>query len=314
MECRENEKLWVEKYRPSTINECILTPTLDRKFKSIVQDGYIPNMLLHGGPGCGKTTVARALCEELNLDYIIINASDERGLSVLRVKITDFASSVSLSGNGKCVILDESDYLLPDTQSAFRNSLEELSSNCSFIWTANYPHRIIEPLHSRLESVNFKIDKEDLEDIQAKTFARLCDILDNEGIKYDDAVVYNVMMRFHPDTRKVIKELQNYSRSGCIDEGILMAIKEVNIQDLISKIKDRKFKDVRKWAADNADDDLSMMYEHLYREMCPMLQPDSIGQAIRILEDYQRWDSQVASRELHLAALCVELMYGVEFK
>jgi len=314
MLCKEKEKAWVEKYRPLTIEDCILPAHMKKIFLEIIKDGYIPNMLFHGSQGTGKTTVARALCEELGVDYIIINASDERGLDMLRTKVTDFASTVSLSGNGKCIILDESDHLLPATQAAFRNSLEALSANCSFIWTANYPSRIIPALHSRLANVDFKINEDELEQLQAQFFMRVCDILNNEHITYDETVLYHVIVRFFPDNRKIIQELQQYSKSGVIDEGILMAIKEIQLQDLIVSIKNRKFKEIRQWAADNSGNDLSSMYEKLYNELVPYITPDTIGFAIRVLDDYQRWDATVPSKELHVAALCVDLMLGVEFK
>jgi len=455
MLCKEKEKAWVEKYRPLTIEDCILPAHMKKIFLEIIKDGYIPNMLFHGSQGTGKTTVARALCEELGVDYIIINASDERGLDMLRTKVTDFASTVSLSGNGKCIVLDEClsedeyvlvgstdnyvatqlknleygveypivsfnmdtskfendtgklisdkedtlyeveledgrtivlnskhpfivnnnghiqeksidsglsigdtivcycnelqnvksikklgigrvrnltvdknhtfvngngivthncDHLLPATQAAFRNSLEALSANCSFIWTANYPSRIIPALHSRLANVDFKINEDELEQLQAKFFMRVCDILNNEHITYDETVLYHVIVRFFPDNRKIIQELQQYSKSGVIDEGILMAIKEIQLQDLIVSIKNRKFKEIRQWAADNSGNDLSTMYEKLYNELVPSITPDTIGFAIRVLDDYQRWDATVPSKELHVAALCVDLMLGVEFK
>lgn len=312
--CRESEKLWVEKYRPSTISECILPATLAKQFNEIVVEGYIPNMLFFGGAGVGKTTVARALCEMMGVDYIVINASDERGLDVLRNKVTDFASTVSFSDKGKCIILDEADHLLPNTQAAFRNALEALSANCSFIFTANYPNRIIPALHSRLASVEFKpIDDAENEKLQAKFFVRLCEILTHEKIVYDETVLYHVVLKFFPDNRKILTEIQQYSKSGVVDEGILTAIQEIKIDELIDNIKNRKFKYIRQWAADNAGNDLSSLYEKLYHALTSVIKPESLGDAILILEQYQRHDSIVPSRELHAAAMCVELMMTVEF-
>lgn len=312
---RKDEKLWVERFRPECIADCILPAILEKQFNEIVAKGYIPNMLFHGSAGVGKTTVARALCEMLGVDYIIINASNERGLDVLRSRVMDFASTVSFSDKGKCIILDEADHLLPDTQAAFRNSLEALSSNCSFIFTANYPNRIIPPLHSRLSSIEFKpADAAEMEKLQARFFMRLTEILKHENIGYDEIVLYHVVRRFYPDSRKILNELQQYSMSGVIDEGILTTIQEIKLDELIVNIKDRKFKFIRQWAADNAGNDLSSIYEKLYHSLLPMLNPDSIPDAILILEQYQRYDSIVMSRELHAAALCVELMMTVEFK
>lgn len=311
----KDEKIWVEKYRPNNINECILPSEVRKKLQKIVDQGYIQSMLFHGGPGVGKTTAARAVCEMLGVDYIIINASDERGLDMLRNRVADFASTVSLTGNGKCVILDEADHLLPATQAAFRNALEAFSKNCSFIWTANYPSRIIDALHSRLGSVEFKApDAAEFEKMQAQFFMRLCDILTNEGIKYDEKVLYHVVIKLFPDNRKILNELQLYSISGSIDEGILTSIQELQIDELLENIKAKKFKYIRQWAADNAGNDLSSIYDKLYKALLDRLQPSSIGDAIVCLEQYQRYDSVVASRELHAAALCVELMMTLEFK
>lgn len=310
----KNEKLFVEKYRPSKIENCILKQKTRQEFNNILENGHIPNMLFSGQPGSGKTTAARALCDELDMDWIIINASNERGLDVIRDKITSFASTVSLTGNGKCVILDEADHLMPATQAALRNASEELSASCSFIMTANYPNRIIEALHSRFVTIDFNSDKKELEQMQADFYMRVCSILDNEEIEYDDTVLIQVVQKYFPDNRKILNVLQQYARSGnMVDTGILMSIEEVSIETLIKSVKNKKFKDIAQWAADNADNDTSVLYEKMYHELKTFVKPSSIPDAIMILEEGQRWDSTVPSKELHIVSVAVELMTGLEF-
>jgi len=311
----QTEKLFVEKYRPNTISECILKKDTKKQFEGILEAGHIPNMLFFGGPGSGKTTSAKALCKELDLDWMVINASNERGLDIIRDKITSFASTVSLSGNGKCFILDEGDHLLPATQAALRNASEELSSNCSFIITANYPNRIIDALHSRFVGVDFNAEKSELDQMQAEFFFRVTEILDLEGITYDEAVLAQVVQKFFPDNRKILNKLQQYARGGnTIDTGILMSMEELTIESLVKAIKAKKFKDIAQWAANNSDNDTSVLYEKLYKELKTFVDPSSIPDAIMILEEYQRWDSTVPSKELHLVSCAVELMTSLSFK
>jgi DNA polymerase III delta prime subunit len=309
------EPLWVERYRPTKIEDCILKTDAQRVLSSIVEDGHVPNMLFYGPPGTGKTTAAKALCQELGLDWTVVNASNERGLDMIREKIYGFASTVSLGGNGKCFILDEADYLTPNAQSALRAASEELSSNCSFVMTANYPNRIIEALHSRFTGMDFSASKQDSERMQAEFFFRLTEILFNESVEYDERVLAEVVSKFFPDNRKILNKLQHYAKGGnVVDEGILMEIEEVNLDSLIAAIKDKKFNQVKQWAADNKDNDTSILYEGLYQRMRDIVVPDSIPDAIMILEEAQRYDAIVPSKELHLASTAVELMMGVDFK
>lgn len=315
LDFNDGEKLWVEKYRPTKIDQCILKSQTKSEFHQILSTGHIPNMLLSGPPGSGKTTTAKALCKELDMDWMVINASNERGLDVIRDKIMSFASTVSLGGNGKCFILDEADHLMPATQAALRNASEELSKNCSFIMTANYPNRIIDALHSRFVTIDFGADKKELERMQAEFYVRVCDILDQEQVDYDDAVLVQVVQKYFPDNRKILNKLQQYARGGnVIDTGILMSMEEVSIDKLIESIKNKKFKAIAQWAADNADNDTSVLYEKIYKELKNFVKPASIPDAIMILEEGQRWDSTVPSKELHLAAVSVELMTSLEFK
>lgn len=315
MEFNAREPLWVERYRPSKIEDCILKTEAKRVMSSIVEDGHVPNMLFYGPPGTGKTTVAKALCQELGLDWTVVNASNERGLDMIREKIYGFASTVSLGGEGKCFILDEADYLTPNAQSALRAASEELSDNCSFIMTANYPNRIIEALHSRFTGMDFSASKQEADRMQAEFFFRLTEILANESVEYDERVLAEVVSKFFPDNRKILNKLQHYAKGGqTIDEGILMQIEEVNLDALINAIKDKKFNLVKQWAADNKDNDTSILYEGLYHRVKELIVPDDIPDAIMILEEAQRYDAVVPSKELHLASTAVELMMGVDFK
>lgn len=314
LSCDVSEFAWVERYRPKTVKECILKKKTKEQFLDIVDKGHIQNMLLFGHPGSGKTTVAKALCLELGLDWMIINASNERGLDVIRDHITSFCSTVSLSGNGKCFILDEADHLLPATQAALRNATEEFSKYCSFIMTANYPNRIIEPLHSRFVGIDFNAEKSELLNMQAEFYGRVTKILKNEKVEWDDKVLIRVIQKFFPDNRRILNLLQNYGRHGMIDEGILMEIEEISIDVFIEAIKNKKFKEVTQFAVDQSNNDTSMIYQKLYRGLNGIIKPNCIPDVIQTLEDYQRYDAIVPSKELHIAALGTELIMMSEFK
>lgn len=309
----KNETLWVEKYRPTKLKDCILSSQNKAQLQQMIKDGNIPNMLFFGSAGTGKTTAARVLANELDMDYMIINASEERGLDVIRERIASFASTVSLSGNGKLFILDEADHLLPATQAALRNATEHYRK-CSFIMTANYPNRIIEPLHSRFPLMDFNLNKNEMVEMQGQFFGRVLKILDNEGVEYDQACVAKLVTKLYPDNRKILGALQQYSKNGKIDEGILLKYADTEIESLIGYIKDRKFKSILQWCEQNKDNDLSTMYQNLYKELLKVVAKKSIPDMIITLEDAQRYDSIVPSKELHLAALCTELMQVVEFE
>ena len=310
-----NEFLWVEKYRPKTIDDCVLPAHIKTTFKQIVNGGELHNMLLTGTAGLGKTTVAKALCNELDLDYLLINGSEESGIDTLRNKIKQFASSVSLQGGYKVVILDEADYLNPQsTQPALRGFIEEFSGNCRFILTCNFKNRIIEPLHSRCSVVEFNIPKKESERLCSVMMARLMLILDDEGIKYETKVLAELIMKFMPDWRRVINELQRYSTAGVIDSGILVSLSDISVNELMSSLKMKDFKKMRQWVADNIDSDPASLFRKLYDNMNEYVVPESIPQMVLILADYQYKNSFVSDHELNLVACCTELMAGVKFK
>ncbi len=263
MDIRENEFLWVEKYRPRTLDDCILPADQKQIFKEMLTKGEIQNMLLCGGAGMGKTTVARALCEELQTDYLIINGSEESGIDVLRTKIKQFASTVSFSGKPKVVILDEADYLNPNsTQPALRAFIEEFSNNCRFILTCNFKNRVIPPLHSRCAVIEFKLPKSEKPKIAAAFFRRVNDILGVEKIEADGKVVAKVIEKHFPDYRRVLNELQRYSSTGKIDEGILVSLSDANMNELLSSLKEGDWKKMRTWVVNNLDNDPQTIYRN----------------------------------------------------
>lgn len=305
--------LWVEKYRPRTIKDCILPDHLKMMFQEFVDQDNIPNMLLSGTAGTGKTTIARALCEELGCDYIIINGSEESGIDVLRTKIKDFATTVSLTGKVKVVILDEADYLNPNsTQPALRGFIEEFSNNCRFIFTCNYKNRIISPLHSRTTVVEFKIEKDDKPKIAAKFFKRLADILAKENVEFDQKVVAEVLNKHFPDYRRVLNELQRYSSSGKIDAGLLVNVSDANMKELMSALKERDFKKMRTWVVNNLDNDPAMIFRKLYDTL--MTEVVQVPQLVLLLADYQYKAAFVADAEINLVACLTEIMAACEFK
>lgn len=309
------EFLWVEKYRPKKVADAVLPASLYQTFSKIVESGELQNMLFTGTAGVGKTTVAKALCNELDLDYIIVNGSEEGNIDTLRHKIKQFASTVSLQGGYKVVILDEADYLNPQsTQPALRGFIEEFSNNCRFILTCNFKNRIIEPLHSRCGVYDFSIPNSEKPQIAGSMFKRVCTILDSESITYDKKVIAELVQRYFPDFRRIINECQRYSTSGTIDSGILVNLSDVNINNLVTALKGKDFKSMRKWVVDNIDTEPHVIFRKLYDTMNDYVQPQSIPQIVLILADYQYKNAFVADHELNVVACMTEIMANVNWK
>ena len=307
--------LWVENYRPQTIDECILPTDLKETFQSFVDRGEISNLLLAGPPGCGKTTVARALCEQMDADYMFINGSEESGIDTLRTKIKNFASTVSLSGGKKVVILDEADYLNPQsTQPAMRGFIEEFHKNCRFILTCNFKNRLIEPLHSRFSTIDFKIANKDRPVLASKLFAKVGIILKEQAIPFDEAVVAELINKHFPDYRRILNELQRYSVSGKIDTGILANISDDNLNKLISLLKEKDFTNMRKWVVNNLDNDPVVVFRRIYDTMYENLESETIPHAVLILADYSYKSAFVADQEINLVACLTEIMSQCKFK
>lgn len=307
--------LWVEKYRPRTIRECILPDDLKNTFSKIIESGELPNMLFTGTAGLGKTTVAKAICNELDLDYIVINGSEEGNIDTLRGKIKQFASTVSLQGGIKVVILDEADYLNPQsTQPALRAFIEEFSNNCRFILTCNFKNRIIEPLHSRCGVYEFGFASKAIATACAGKFMDRCTtILDSEGITYDKSTLANLIMKYMPDWRRVLNELQRYGiATGNIDSHVLNNMGDRNFESLFDYLKNKDFKKMRKWVVDNIDTDASAIFRGIYDRMGDKVQPHSIPQLVLILADYQYKNAFVADHELNVVACLTEVMANVE--
>ena len=307
--------LWVEGYRPKTIDECILSETIKGTLSDLVKDEKIPNFMFTGPSGVGKTTAARALCEQTNSDYIIINGSDEgRMIDTLRTKLTQFCSTISFGGGRKVVIIDEADYMNPDSvQPAMRNFIEKFAENCSFIFTCNYKNRIIDPIHSRCAVVDFTLDKKEKPEI-AMQFLNRCDqILTEHSIVYDKDVVAALINKHFPDFRRVINELQRYSTSGEINTGILANIGELNLNQLISALREKNFQNMRQWVVTNVDNDPATVYRKIYDKLYEVLEKSSIPQAVLIIADYQYKSAFVADQEVNLVACLVELMAECEF-
>lgn len=306
--------LWVEKYRPQTIDECILPDDIKSTFKEFVKKGEIPNLLLCGSAGTGKTTVARALCEELGCDYIVINGSDEgRQIDTLRTKIKQFASAFSFENKTKVVILDEADYLNKDSvQPALRAFIENFSENCRFIFTCNYKQRIISPLHSRTTVVEFALRNEDKPDLCVSFLKRMQDILSSEGVEYKTSVLAELLKKYFPDYRRVINELQRYSSSDIIDEGILNNIAEINTKELITSLKEKDWKKMRKWVANNVDSDPQGIFRFIFDSLVPEI--STVPQMVLLIADYQYKSAFVADQEINLIACLTEIMASVKFK
>jgi DNA polymerase III delta prime subunit len=312
-----DEFLWVEKYRPKTIEECILPEQTKKTFLDFLDKGEVPNLLLSGPAGCGKTTVAKALCNQLGVDVYVINGSDEgRFLDTVRNNAKNFASTVSLTSESKhkVIIIDEADNTTPDVQLLLRASIEEFSGNCRFIFTCNYKNKIIEPLHSRCAVVEFGVQKKSKQEIAAKFFGRLVDILKQEKIEADKKVLAELINKHFPDWRRVLNECQRYSVGGKIDSGILAHFSDVKVNDLIKNLKEKNFAEVRKWCVNNLDNDPSVLLRRIYDSLYDALVPSTIPAAVLILAKYQYQIAFVADQEINMLACLTEIMVECNFK
>ena len=306
--------LWTEKYRPKKIDDTVLPADLKSTFQNFIDNG-IPNLLLSGGPGVGKTTAAKAMLDEVGSDFMIINGSMNGGIDTLRNDIKSYASTVSLNGSRKFVILDEADYLNPQsTQPALRNFMEEYSKNCGFILTANYKNRIIEPLHSRCSMVEFNISKQDKPKLASQFMKRVKDILTKENIQYTDNVIAELIMKHFPDWRRVINELQRYSSNGKIDVGILTHMSDGSFNTLIQALKKKEFNQMRKWVAENLDNDPTTIYRRLYDSCNSNMKEQTIPILVTTIADYQYKSAFVADQEFNLVACLTTIMIECEFK
>jgi replication factor C small subunit len=309
------EFLFVEKYRPHKVEDCILPERLKQVFQEYVTSGDIPNLMLTGSAGCGKTTVAKAMCEEIGLNHLFINSSEERGIDVLRTKIKGYASTVSLTGGRKVIILDEADYLTPEAQAGLRGVIEEFSSNCSFIFTCNFKARMMDALHSRTAVVDFTLKGDEKAKMAAQMFKRLKNICSQEDIEYDQAVLAKIVERYFPDYRRTLNELQRYSTGGGINAGVLSQVESVRKLDvLIKSLKEKDFASMRKWVVSNSDVDPARIYRDIYDGLTEYLKPDSIPYAVVTIGKYQYQDAFVADHEINLVACLTEIMVECECK
>lgn len=305
--------LWVEKYRPKKLSDCILPIDLTKIFGGMLKEGKIPNMMFYGKAGTGKTTVARALSHELGADFILINCSEENGIDVLRTKIRQFASTVSFSGNFKIVILDEFDYATQNIQTALRGAIEEFAGNCRFIITCNYKSRVIDPLHSRCTGIDFTVPNMERAAIALSIMNRVESILSQENVKYDKQVVANLIKKHFPDIRRILNELQKYSARGDIDVGILSSSSSESYSELIGFMKKKDFASCRKWIVQNIDLNTAEFFKRLYNDLYTALKPNSVPQAILIIAEYQYKSSFAADQEINTMAMLVQLMMDCEF-
>tara|TARA_R100000697_G_scaffold104715_1_gene118276 strand:- start:199 stop:1140 length:942 start_codon:yes stop_codon:yes gene_type:complete len=307
--------LWVEKYRPRTIEDCILPESIKKTLRDVVSQNKIPNMMFTGTSGIGKTTAARAICNETQADYLIINGSDEgRMIDTLRTKLTQFCSTISLSGSRKVVIIDEADYMNADSvQPAMRNFTERFADNCSFIFTCNYKNRIIEPIHSRCAVIDFSLKNGEKQVIAARFMKRVEGILSDESIDCDKEVIAKLVLKHFPDFRRVLNELQRYSTSGEINSGVLANIKEMNLRELIDSLREKNFSKMRQWVVANVDNDPATVYRKIYDELYNVVDKGSIPQAVLTIAEYQYKSAFVADQEINLVACLVELMAECEF-
>ena len=315
VDAKSNEVLWVEKYRPQKIDDTILPEKTKTAFKKFVSDETIPNLLLTGTPGVGKTTIAKAMLDELGCDYIVKNGSLNVNIDSIRYDISTFASAVSLTGGRKYVIFDEADYLnATSVQPALRNFIEEYSANCGFIFTCNFKNRIIEPLRSRLSEVDFSINPEERPALAMQFFKRVTTILDMEGVTYDKKVVAKIIEKYFPDFRRVLTELQSYAGSGSIDEGIFVNLKQESVDELFSLLKQKNFTEMRKWVAKNSDQDMNELFRRIYDTASDKIEFKSVPGLVVTLADYMYKANFVADQEINMVAFLTEIMIESEFK
>jgi DNA polymerase III delta prime subunit len=313
MEYIMDHMLWVEKYRPNKIEDCILPETIKKTFQDFADRKEIPNLLLSGGAGVGKTTVAKALCNEVGCDYLVINGSDERGIAVMQTTVKNYATSMSLTGGRKVIIIDEADNLTTDAQKALRGMIEEVSINCSFIFTCNFKNKIMTPIHSRCTSIDFKLNGSK-QKVAAAFFKRVEYILHSEKVEFNREVVANIITKYFPDNRKVINELQRYSVSGSIDVGVLGSVSDINISDLIKSMKEKNMSNARKWVVNNIDNDTSSMLRKLYDALFDIVKPNCVPQMILTIGTWQYRSAFSADNEIVMMSCVSELMVEMEFK
>jgi len=311
----KDDFLYVERYRPALIEECILPQDIKETFNSFVSAGQMPNLLLSGGAGIGKTTVARALANELNYDVMFINCSEERGIDTLRTKMMGFCSTVSLTDERKCLILDESDYLTPDAQAALRAFIEQFANTCSFVMTCNFKNRLIPPLHSRTTVIDFRIDPKNKPEMLMQFTKRLLNICELEKIEVEDPnILATITNKYFPDFRRVLNEIQRYSIGGKIDTGIIAQVQSLDTVNLITGMREKNFKQVRKWVADNSDSDMAQLFRKLYDSLYPEMEGGSVPQLVLHLAKYQYQSAFVPDQELNLTACMVEIMADCQLK
>ena len=306
--------LWVEKYRPQKISDCILPERLKSVFQDFVNNKEIPNLMLTGPAGVGKTTVARAMCDEIGVNHLYINASENRGIDMLRTTIRGYASTISLTEGKKVIILDEADYLTADAQAAMRGAIEEFSNNCTFIFTCNFKAKLIDAIHSRCAAIDFTLKNAEKKEMATQLFKRLQVILTNEGVTYDKAVLVKIIEKFFPDYRRTLNELQRYSASGNLDAGIVAQLSDVRkIAELVGFLKDKNFGEMRKWVVVNSDIDHNRIYRKIYDSLVEYFKPESIPQAVIIISKYQYQSAFVADQEINLVACLTEMMVECEY-